>query len=43
MYYMELWDLFGLMDTKVMDRIMKEYWNSNIDANGSFFQASTSY
>jgi hypothetical protein len=32
-----------LMDTKVMDRIMKEYWKSNIDTSGSFFQASTSY
>jgi hypothetical protein len=31
------------MDTKVMDRIMKEYWNSDIDTSGSFFQASTSY
>jgi hypothetical protein len=26
-----------------MDRIMKEYWNSDIDTSGSFFQASTSY
>jgi hypothetical protein len=40
---MELMDAFQLMDTKVMDRIMKEYWNSDIDTSGSFFQASTSY
>jgi hypothetical protein len=26
LYYMELMDCFQLMDTKVMDRIMKEYW-----------------
>lgn len=37
LYYMELMDAFELMDTKVMDRIMKEYWNSNIDTSGSFF------
>jgi hypothetical protein len=32
-----------LMGTKVMDRIMKEYWNSSIDTSGSFFQVSTAY
>ena len=37
LYYMEMMDAFKLMDTKVMDRIMKEYWNSNIDTSGSFF------
>ena len=43
LYYMELMDAFKLMDTKVMDRIMKEYWNSDIDTSGSIFQASTAY
>lgn len=43
LYYMELMDSFSLMDTKVMDRIMKEYWSSDIDTSGSFFQASTAY
>ena len=43
LYYMELMDAFKLMDTKVMDRIMKEYWNSNIDKSGSVLQMSTSY
>ena len=43
LYYMESMDAFELMNTKVMDRIMKEYWNSNIDTSGSFFQASTCY
>lgn len=37
LYYMELRDSFTLMDTKVMDRIMKEYWNSDIDTSGSFY------
>jgi len=43
LYYMELMDAFRLMETKVMDRIMKEYWNSDIDTSGSIFQASTAY
>lgn len=41
--YMEMMDAFQLMGTKVMDRIMKEYWNSCIDTSGSFFQVSTAY
>ena len=41
--YMEMMDAFQLMGTKVMDRIMKEYWNSSIDTSGSFFQVSTAY
>jgi hypothetical protein len=43
LYYMEMMDAFELMNTKVMDRIMKEYWNSNIDTSGDFFQCSTCY
>lgn len=31
LYYMEKLDAFLLLDTKVMDRIMKDYWNSNVD------------
>ena len=40
---MESLDSYPLMDTKVMDRIMKDYWNSNIDTSGSFFVNSTSH
>ena len=36
-------DAFQLLNTKVMDRIMKEYWNSNIDTSGSFLATSTNY
>jgi len=43
LYYMEDLDSFHLMDTKVMDRIMKDYWNSNIDTSGKFLGASTSF
>lgn len=38
---MEALDSYRLMDTKVMDRIMKDFWNSNIDTSGSFFNNST--
>lgn len=31
------------METKVMDRIMKEYWKSNIDAAGSIFEMASTY
>ena len=31
------------MQTHVMDRIMKEYWKGNLDANGSFMDSSTAY
>ena len=26
-----------------MDRIMKDYWNSNVDSSGSFMECSTSF
>lgn len=32
-----------MLDTKMMDRIMKDYWGSNIDTSGSFFEASTCF
>ena len=41
--YMEKMNAYTVMDTKIMDRIMKEYWNSNIDVSGNFFAASTCY
>jgi hypothetical protein len=43
LYYMELMDAFQLMDTKVKDRIMKEYWNPAIETSGSFFETSTAF
>ena len=36
-------DAYTLMDTKIMDRIMKELWNSDIDVSGSFFDQATAY
>ena len=26
-----------------MDRVMQDYWKSNLDAGGSFFEQSTAY
>ena len=43
LFYMEKIDAFQLMETKVMDRIMKEYWKSNIDTGGSISEMATSY
>ena len=40
---MEKMDSYSLMDTKIMDRIMKELWNSDIDINGSFLDQATCY
>jgi len=41
MSYMERMDAYTLMDTKIMDRIMKELWNSDIDVSGTILEQST--
>jgi hypothetical protein len=43
LFYMEKLDAFQLLDTKVMDRIMKDYWNSNVDSSGNFMECSTAF
>jgi hypothetical protein len=40
---METMDAYTLMNTKIMDRIMKELWDSEYDMSGSFLDQSTSY
>jgi hypothetical protein len=35
---MERMDAYTLMDTKIMDRIMKELWNSDIDVSGTVME-----
>jgi hypothetical protein len=37
MSYMETMDAYTLMNTKIMDRIMKELWNSDFDMSGDFW------
>ena len=43
LYYLEHLDAFPVMETHIMDRVMQEYWQSNLDANGHFLSASTPY
>jgi hypothetical protein len=43
LWYISEHGIFSILDTKVMDRIIQDFWNSNIDITGSFFEASTTY
>jgi hypothetical protein len=43
MSYLEEMDAYTLMDTKIMDRIMKELWHSQIDVSGNILDQSTCY
>ena len=43
LYYLERLDAFEIMETHIMDRVMQEYWQSNLDASGPFLGASTCY
>ena len=43
LYYLEHLDAFQIMESHIMDRVMQEYWQSNLDASGSFLEASTAY
>ena len=31
------------MESHIMDRVMQEYWQSNLDASGDFLGASTAF
>ena len=41
--YMEEYDSFSLMETKVMDGAIKKMWTGSIDTGGSFFALSINY
>lgn len=41
--YMEDFDSFSLMETKVMDGVLKKMWQGSIDTGGSFFALSVTY
>ena len=43
LYYLEHLDAFQIMESHIMDRVMQEYWMSNLDSSGSIFGASTTY
>ena len=41
--YMERHDSFSLLETKVMDRVIRQMWEGSIDTGGSLFSLSTCY
>ena len=43
LYYLERLDAFAIMETHIMDRVMQHYWQSDLDAGGSFFGMSTAF
>lgn len=43
LYYLEHLDAFQIMQSHIMDRVMQEYWQSNLDASGPLLGASTAY
>ena len=43
LYYLEHLDAFEIMESHIMDRVMQEYWQGNLDASGSFLEASTAF
>ena len=43
LYYLERLDAFPIMETHIVDRVMQEYWQSNLDANGLVLGASTTF
>ena len=40
---MSLHNVYSILDTKSTDRIIQDFWKSNIDVNGNLLSASTSY
>jgi hypothetical protein len=41
--YFERYDVFKLLETKVIDCIVIDLWESNLDVNGGFLENSTAY
>ena len=41
--YMEQHDSFSLLETKVMDRVIRQMWEGSYDTGGSFLSLSTCY
>ena len=40
---MSLHNVYSILDTKSTDRIIQDFWKSNIDVNGNLLSASTCY
>jgi len=43
LWYLAEHNIYSILDAKVMDRILQDFWNSNIDVSGTFMDASTFY
>jgi len=43
LWYMAQNNVYRVLDTRIMDRIISDYWRSEFDVTGSLFEASTSY
>lgn len=41
--YFEKYDVFKLLETKVIDCIVIDLWESKLDVNGGFLENSTAY
>ena len=41
--YIEEYDSFALMETKVMDNVIRKMWHGSVDTGGSFFSLSVCY
>ena len=41
--YMEEHDSFKLLETKIMDRVIRQMWEGSLDTGGSFFALSTCF
>lgn len=43
MWYIAEHNLYSLLGSRVMDRIMQDFWKSNMDVSGNIMEASTAY
>jgi hypothetical protein len=43
LWYISEHNIYSILDTKLMDRILQDFWNSNIDVTGTFLEASSSF
>eukprot|EP00347_Sterkiella_histriomuscorum_P018277 403346125 len=43
LHYMALYNVYTILDTSSTDRILQDFWRSNIDASGYLMEASTSF
>lgn len=42
-WYLDEFDMYGLLDCRIMDRVIQKKWKGKYDINASIFDYSTSY